>query len=198
MKKLLMLCLITGIFVENVHSQDTIQGDPDVKVLGVSEDNTVYDLVAVQVQPLFVGGDKGLCKFLKNNIQYPEVVKENGIQGKVFVAFVVDKDGGVTDVTLYKGFKGGSGCYEEALRIVKMMPKWKPGEQNGKTVKVRYILPILCGEKREIEEYYSCGDMTRGKAITELKEQKDLLDLGIITQEEYNKKKEKLRKYITE
>ena len=128
-------------------AEETHEGDPDALVVAdtkneVIEDNTVYDLVAIQEQPGFPGGDGELFKFLQKNIQFPQVEKENGIQGKVFITFVVDKDGSVVNVEVYKGLKGGPGCDKEALRVVKMMPKWSPGKQNGKSVKVRYILPI--------------------------------------------------------
>ncbi|HEY4799993.1 MAG TPA: energy transducer TonB, partial [Bacteroidia bacterium] len=130
-------------------AEETQKGDPDALVIAdvpkndVIEDNTVYDLVAIQEQPGFPGGDGELFNFLRKNTVYPQVEKENGIQGKVFVTFVVDKDGSVTDVQLYKGLKGGPGCDKEALRVAKMMPKWAPGKQNGKSVKVRYILPFV-------------------------------------------------------
>ena len=132
---------------ETKAAEVTQEGDPDALVVAdtkneVIEDNQVYDLVAIQEQPGFPGGDAELFKFLQKNIQFPPVEKENGIQGKVFITFVVDKDGSVTSVEIYKGLKGGPGCDKEAVRVVKMMPKWSPGKQNGKSVKVRYILPI--------------------------------------------------------
>jgi protein TonB len=128
-------------------AEETQKGDPDALVIAetnnaVIEDNNIYDLVAIQEQPGFPGGEGELFNFLHKNTVYPQVEKENGIQGKVFITFVVDKDGSVTDVSLYRGLKGGAGCDKEALRVVKLMPKWSPGKQNGKAVKVRYILPI--------------------------------------------------------
>ena len=106
-------------------------------------DSIVYDLVAIQQQPEYPGGDGELFSFLRKNINYPIKERDNGIQGKVFITFIIDKDGSVTDVALYKGLIGGPGCDKEAMRVIKMMPKWQPGMQNGKTVKVRYILPIM-------------------------------------------------------
>ncbi|HRO41524.1 MAG TPA: TonB family protein [Flavipsychrobacter sp.] len=79
-------------------------------------------------------------EFLSKNIRYPELAKENNIQGRVTVRFVVDEQGEVSDVNVVKGI--GGGCDEEAKRVVMKMPKWKPGKQNGKAVKVYYTLPI--------------------------------------------------------
>src|SRR5690606_2509820 len=79
-------------------------------------------------------------EFLSKNLRYPELAKENNIQGRVTVRFVVDEEGKVSDVTVVRGI--GGGCDEEAKRVVMKMPKWKPGKQNGKAVKVYYTLPI--------------------------------------------------------
>ena len=79
-------------------------------------------------------------EFLQKNLRYPELAKENNIQGRVTLRFVVDEQGNVSDVNVVKGI--GGGCDEEAKRVVMKMPKWKPGKQNGKAVKVYYTLPI--------------------------------------------------------
>jgi periplasmic protein TonB len=79
-------------------------------------------------------------EFLSKNLRYPELAKENNIQGRVTVRFVVDENGDVSDVNVVKGI--GGGCDEEAKRVVMKMPKWRPGKQNGKAVKVYYTLPI--------------------------------------------------------
>lgn len=133
--------------VETNVGEKTQEGDPDALIIaeegtGVIEDNTVYDLVAIQEQPSFPGGDAEMLRFLTNNIKYPQQEKEMNISGKVFITFVIDKDGSVTETEVYKSLKGGPNCDREAMRVVKMMPKWSPGKQNGKPVKVRYILPI--------------------------------------------------------
>lgn len=148
------------------------------------EDNTVYDLVVVHEQPQFPGGDDSLSAFFEKNIQYSQIEKEKNIQGKVFVSFIVNKNGSVTDVELYKGLKGCLGCDKEAIRVAKMMPKWSPGKNNGKPVRTRYIMPV--------HPYL----FDSNKALIELKKWKEKLDLGLITQEEYNKKKVELSKYI--
>jgi protein TonB len=96
-------------------------------------------LVADQM-PTFPGGDKALFKFLAGNIQYPRIAVDEGISGRVYVTFVVSKDGSITDVKLLRGL--GGGCSEEALRVLSKMPRWSPGWHQGKLVSVQYNLPI--------------------------------------------------------
>ena len=91
--------------------------------------------------PGFPGGDVARMKYLRDNMKYPQMARESGIQGKVFVTFVVEKDGKVTDVRVLRGI--GGGCDEEAIRVVKSMPKWNPGKQRGKPVRVQFNLPII-------------------------------------------------------
>lgn len=94
----------------------------------------------VEEPPQYPGGTKGLKKYLSDNVKYPSVAKENGIQGTVTVLFVVNEDGSVSDIKIQKGI--GGGCDQEAMRIVKEMRKWKPGKQGGQPVRVYQILPI--------------------------------------------------------
>ncbi len=94
----------------------------------------------VEKMPTFPGGQDALVKFLVANIQYPETAKQKKVQGKVFVCYIVRADGSVTNVKIQRGI--GSGCDEEALRVAKLMPKWNPGEHNGKPVDVQFVLPI--------------------------------------------------------
>jgi len=94
----------------------------------------------VEDMPSFPGGEEALFKYLAQNIKYPQIAKEAGITGRVFVNFVIDKEGNVTDVKVLRGI--GGGCDEEAVRVVKNMPKWSAGKQRGKPVKVSYNLPI--------------------------------------------------------
>jgi TonB family protein len=100
--------------------------------------NGVY--ILVEEQPQYTGGDDARIKFLQENIKYPEEAKKAGIQGKVFVTFVIQADGAVTDVKILRGI--GGGCDEEAWRVVKMMPNWIPGKEKGKNVAVQFNLPI--------------------------------------------------------
>jgi len=95
--------------------------------------------VPVEDQPSFPGGEQALLKYL-SQIKYPEMAKEGSVQGTVYITFVVEKDGSVSGVKLLRGI--GSGCDEESLKIVKKMPKWSPGEQRGRPVRVRMNVPI--------------------------------------------------------
>ena len=94
----------------------------------------------VEEYPEFPGGDKALREFILNNLNYPEIARKSGITGTVYVQFVVEKDGSISDVKVVRGI--GGGCDEEAVRVVKSMPKWKPGKQRGQPVRVYFTLPI--------------------------------------------------------
>ena len=91
--------------------------------------------------PEFPGGMDELARFLSANLKYPASVYHNELEGKVFVSFVVERDGAVTHATVEKGM--GSDYDEEALRVIGLMPKWKPGKQNGKAVSVKFTLPVI-------------------------------------------------------
>ena len=108
------------------------------EVIEVEESKPVFTIV--EEMPSFPGGEAERNKFLATNIVYPQQATENGIQGTVYVSFVVDSKGNVTDVKVLRGI--GGGCDEEALRVVKMMPQWHPGKQNGKQVRVLFNMPI--------------------------------------------------------
>jgi protein TonB len=94
----------------------------------------------VEEMPAFPGGEAKLMEYVGKNIKYPQIARETGIQGRVFIGFVVEPDGSVSNVKLLRGI--GGGCDEEAMRVVKSMPKWKPGKQRGKAVRVSYMLPV--------------------------------------------------------
>jgi protein TonB len=108
------------------------------EVIEVEEKKPIFTIV--EEMPSFPGGDEPRVKFLRDNIVYPQMAKENNIQGTVYVSFVVDSKGKVTDVRLLRGI--GGGCDEEAIRVVKLMPPWNPGKQNGKSVRVQFNMPI--------------------------------------------------------
>lgn len=95
---------------------------------------------SVEQMPEFPGGAEALNRYLSRNINYPQAAKEENIQGKVYIQFVVDQNGNVGDIKLMKDI--GGGCGAEAVRVVKGMPKWKAGKQNGQAVKVYYTLPV--------------------------------------------------------
>jgi protein TonB len=94
----------------------------------------------VEESPSFPGGDEARIKFLQGNITYPTMARESGIQGTVYVTFVVEKGGNVSDVKILRGI--GGGCDEEAIRVIRAMPKWNPGKQRGKSVRVQFNMPI--------------------------------------------------------
>ena len=94
----------------------------------------------VEQQPTPDGGMAAFYKYVSKNLKYPAQARRMGIEGKVFVQFIVDKDGSITSVQSVKGI--GAGCDQEAARVIRGAPKWKPGKQRGRPVKVRMILPI--------------------------------------------------------
>lgn len=94
----------------------------------------------VEQMPEFPGGQNELFNYLSNNIKYPPLAQQNGITGKVFVTFVVEPDGSISGVKFMRGI--GGGCDEEAVRVIKGMPKWKPGKNNGRNVRVQFNVPV--------------------------------------------------------
>jgi len=96
----------------------------------------------VEQQPSFPGGETALMQYLKNNIQYPAIEKDNGIQGTIALTFIVSKDGTIRDIKVLRTIKDGPNLEKEAVRIVKQMPKWIPGKSYGAPVNVQYNLPI--------------------------------------------------------
>jgi protein TonB len=102
------------------------------------EENKVFDVV--EVMPSFPGGQGALMQWLSKNIKYPVVAEENGVQGRVVVTFVVEKDGSITDVNVVKSVDPS--LDKEAQRVVKSMPRWIPGKQNGSAVRVKYTVPV--------------------------------------------------------
>ncbi len=94
----------------------------------------------VEQMPLFPGGDAALMAYLRDNIHYPTVAAENGVQGRVVVGFVVERDGSITDVNVLRSVDPS--LDREAMRVVKGMPRWTPGKQNGSAVRVKYQVPV--------------------------------------------------------
>lgn len=108
--------------------------EPEPEIL----DNKIIPIA--EEQPTYPGGYAAMMKFLDNNIVYPRVAKEVNITGRVYIEFVVEKDGSLSNMTVLKGI--GGGCEEEALRVLRLMPKWNCGKQNHIPVRVRLTLPI--------------------------------------------------------
>ncbi len=128
--------------------QDKPKTETQIKYVDPKTGKEVYTVV--DKQPVFPGGFDSYSKFLISNIKYPEEALKKGVTGTVFITFVIEKDGSVTNVKILRGI--GSGCDEEAFRVVKMMPNWVPGELKGKPVAVQFNLPIkfnLDSEKKD-------------------------------------------------
>ena len=104
-----------------------------------NSNDSIYDIV--DQMPKFPGGEQAMFEFIGKNVKYPQKAKDEGVQGRVFIQFVVEKDGSINEVKLLRGI--GGGCDEEALRVVKAMPKWEPGMHKGEHVRVSYCLPIF-------------------------------------------------------
>jgi periplasmic protein TonB len=104
----------------------------------VEDENKVF--MVVEQQPEFEGGYEAMMNFIRKNMKYPASARRMGIDGTVYVSFVVGKDGSISDVNVLRGISAD--CDKEAVRVVQMMPKWKAGKQNGKPVFVRFNLPI--------------------------------------------------------
>jgi protein TonB len=102
------------------------------------EETKVFDVV--EQMPSFPGGPSALMQYLSSNIKYPVVAEENGVQGRVVCTFVVERDGSITDVRVVKSVDPS--LDKEAMRVVKSMPKWIPGKQNGSAVRVKYTVPV--------------------------------------------------------
>lgn len=130
MKNLLNFCLIGILFTFST----ALRAQSPV----ITEDKPVY---SVEQMPQFPGGEEELLKFIKNNLRYPKAAAEGGIEGRVTIRFVVSRTGEVTDVTVIRGLDPA--CDAEGLRVIKMMPTWTPGRQDGRNVPVYFTLPIV-------------------------------------------------------
>lgn len=130
----------------------TIEGDPnaDVRIdepvgnapkeAAVTEDNTPVDFAAIENPPEYPGGNAAIGKFIVKNFNWPPAAQEAGLAGKIYMSFIVEKDGSMTDIKVLRDLGMGTG--DEAIRVLKKMPKWKPGIQNGRGVRVAYTLPL--------------------------------------------------------
>ncbi len=114
---------------------DTLRMDTIEKV---AEDVEIFGMV--EEMPSFPGGEVKLVEYIAKNLNYPQEAIEKGIEGRVFVGFIIDVDGSVTDVKLLRGI--GGGCDEEAIRVIKSLPKWRPAKQNGVFSRVSYQIPV--------------------------------------------------------
>jgi protein TonB len=130
----------------------TIEGDPTAEVridepvgnapkeAEVTEDNTPVDFVSIENPPVFPGGQEAMAKFILKNFNWPSAAQDAGLSGRIYMSFIVEKDGSLTDIKVLRDLGMGTG--EEAIRVLKKMPKWKPGIQNGRGVRVAFTLPL--------------------------------------------------------
>lgn len=107
----------------------------------VEEEEEEVIFMVVETMPEFPGGQQALFKYLSENVKYPVIAQENGIQGRVICQFVVNKDGAIVDVEVVRS-GGDPSLDKEAVRVIKSMPKWNPGKQRGKAVRVKYTVPV--------------------------------------------------------
>jgi len=134
--------------------QKTIEGDPNAEIridepvgeapptqAAVVEDNSVHDFASIEQMPEFPGGMGKFGTYVGNNYNYPAAAREQGVSGRIIMSFVVEKDGSLTDIKVLRDLGMGTG--DEAIRLLKKAPKWKPGIQNGRPVRVQYTLPIM-------------------------------------------------------
>jgi protein TonB len=129
----------TEISTETTEGPETVVFQEPVKaVVSDGDDNKIYNFA--EQQPEFPGGYEAMMKYFSKNIRYPKLAQRMGTEGKVFVSFTVNKDGSITDVEAVKGISAE--CDKEATRVVQIMPPWKVGKQNGKPVRVKFVLPV--------------------------------------------------------
>ena len=136
MKKLIVLVALSVLCSTSAMAQTVV------------EDDAIF--VVAENAPEFPGGEDSLYAYIARNIVYPEAAKKEKIEGRVFVTFIVEKDGQVSSVKLLRDI--GGGCGEEAIRVVKSMPKWKPGTQRGKPVRFQFNMPVSFGLQDEDKE----------------------------------------------
>ena len=125
--------------VEAVRSEIAVAAPPPPPAPKPEVATKVFDVV--EEMPSFPGGQGALMQYLASNIKYPVVAQENGVQGRVIVSFVVERDGPISDVKVARSVDPS--LDREAQRVVKSMPKWKPGKQNGSAVRVKYTVPVV-------------------------------------------------------
>jgi protein TonB len=123
---------------DEIEIEDT-ESDEDEEIEIIEEDDDEFFMV-VENMPIFPGGDLGLMKYIQKHVKYPAIAKEYNITGKVYVSFIVDKSGSVTNVKIVRGVDKNLDA--EAVRVVKSLPKYKPGKQRGKSVRVMFTIPI--------------------------------------------------------
>jgi periplasmic protein TonB len=129
-----------SIFDSEADKETMVDVAPIVAAKEEKEEEEAQIFYIVEEMPEFPGGEAALRAFIAKSINYPVIAQENGVQGKVYVSFIVDKDGGISDAKIARSVDPS--LDKEALRVVNTLPKWKPGKQRGKPVRVSYTVPI--------------------------------------------------------
>ena len=132
------LVLLVVVFVPARANAQDKKGKTTQTRKDTATDDKVYEVC--EQMPIFEGGDAALLKYLTDSVKYPELAKKHGVQGRVVIGFIVEKDGSLTDVKVLRPVDIDLDA--EALRGIKGMPKWIPGRHNGQRVRVRHLLPI--------------------------------------------------------
>lgn len=132
--------LTNEVKIENTEADANTEIQAKIEVQQEEENEEVVNFYVIEEKPEFPGGEAAMFQWISKNVKYPEIAKENGVQGKVFVQFVISKEGKVTDVQVVRGVDPS--LDKEAIRVIQSMPAWKPGKQRGKPVKVSFQLPI--------------------------------------------------------
>jgi protein TonB len=139
MKKFFFILKLLTVSSSMVLAQETLQ-PAELKENQTVENDVPY--ISVEQMPKFPGGDDAMFKYIGDNVVYPKSAQKAGISGIVYVYFIIDKNGNVTNAEVKRGVKGGEELNDEALRVIKGMPKWEPGYQNAKPASVQLTLPI--------------------------------------------------------
>lgn len=151
--------LVSFSLTEKIVAQDK----PDKAVIKGSQnelqnrEDSIY--IVVEKMPKFPGGDEARVKYMSENIRYPEMARKNGINGTVYITFIVEKDGKIANVKILRGI--GGGCDEEAFRVIQNMPDWEPGQQKGEPVRTLFNIPIkfsLSDDSKKSQENTGTGN----------------------------------------
>ncbi|MBQ1858427.1 MAG: energy transducer TonB [Paludibacteraceae bacterium] len=140
MKKLFLLMVAAVLSTGWAAAQNTAEQ---------SEEEMVF--LVVDEMPAFPGGQEALFKYLTDNVIYPQIAKENGIEGRVICTFVIEPDGSISNVEVVRS-GGDPSLDKEAVRVIKSMPKWKPGKQRGQAVRVKFTIPVKFSLAKETQK----------------------------------------------
>jgi protein TonB len=144
MKHICKLTLLFLLLSGFIYAQDTMRvADLSVRDVSPPPPDSNHVFTYVEIMPKFPGGQDSMNRFIQRNLQYPDLARDNNIQGTVYACFVVEKDGKVDEVKILRSMIPPCiACDSEVIRVIKKMPKWKPGAQQGKPVRVQFNLPV--------------------------------------------------------